>query len=82
MRRRLGEPFSTWDARHFSKSLLSGLEGDVRVAGDTIMVAYYNAPHAERLRQHYQGRPERLTAEKIAPTVSLAVGVQTGFRFR
>jgi hypothetical protein len=82
MRRRLGEPFSTWDAKHFSKSLLSGLEGDVRVADDTIIVTYYNAPHAERLREHYQGLPERLTSEKVDPTVPWLYGYKLDFRFR
>ncbi len=38
LRRRLGEPFSVWDASHLAKSLLSGLEGDVRVKDDTIIV--------------------------------------------
>ena len=41
LRRRLGEPFSTWDAGHLAKSLLSGLEGDVRVTRDTIIIKRY-----------------------------------------
>ena len=62
LRRRLGEPYSNWDASHLAKSLLGGLEGDLRVSDDTIVVTYYNAPNAEQLRPHYEGLPERLNA--------------------
>jgi hypothetical protein len=51
-RRRLGEPLSTWDAKHLAKDLLQSLEGDVRVSGDTIVVTYSNAPKAEIFREH------------------------------
>ena len=38
LRRRLSEPYSGWDAGHMAKSLLGGLEGDLRVSDDTIVV--------------------------------------------
>jgi hypothetical protein len=38
LRRRLGEPYGEWDAGHLAKSLLAGLEGDVRVSENTIVV--------------------------------------------
>ena len=53
LRQRLGSPFAQWDAEHFAKELFGGLEGDVRVQDDTIVVTYYNAPNVEQLRQHY-----------------------------
>ncbi len=81
LRRRLGEPFSTWDAGHLAKSLLGGLEGDVRVKGRTIVVTYYNAPNVERLREHYQGLPERLENEHVAPYIPWLYGYQLDFRF-
>ena len=40
---------SGWGAKRLAKDLLSGLEGDVRVEGDTVTVAYDNAPDNERL---------------------------------
>jgi len=82
LRRRLGEPFSTWDAGHFAKSLLAGLEGDVRVQEDTIVVTYYNAPNVERLRTHYERLPDRLKSENIAPQVPWLYGFKLDFRFR
>jgi Transposase DDE domain len=82
LRRRLGEPFSTWDAGHLAKSLLSGLEGDVRVEGETIVVTYYNAPNVERLRAHYEGLPSRLRSENVDPAIPWLFGFKLDFRFR
>ena len=56
LRTRLGEPYNTWDANHLAHDLFFALEGDVRVNHDTIIVTYYNAPNADRLRRitkHY-----------------------------
>jgi len=82
LRRRLGEPFSTWDASHFAKSLLSGLEGDVRVQDDTIVVTYYNAPNVQRLREHYHGLPDRFKNENVDPRIPWLYDFKLDFRFR
>jgi hypothetical protein len=82
LRGRLGEPFSAWDADHLAKSLLAGLEGDVRVNEDTIVITYYNAPNVERLRQHYADLPDRLQNEHIDPHVPWLYGYKLDFRFR
>jgi hypothetical protein len=82
LRRRLGEPYCDWDSSHLAKSLLSGLEGDVRVADDTIVVTYYNAPNVERLKEHYQGLPARLQREGIDPGIPWLYGYKLDFRFR
>lgn len=82
LRRRLGEPFSGWDAGHLAKALLGGLEGDVRVTRDTIVVTYYNAPNVEQLREHYEELPQRLETENVAPSVPWLYGYKLDFRFR
>jgi len=82
LRSRLGEPFSTWDAKHLAKDVLQGLEGDLRVTGNTIVVTYYNAPDAERLRSHYAGLPDKLQAENINPRIPWLYDYQLDFRFR
>jgi hypothetical protein len=82
LRRRLGEPFSAWDANHLAKSLLAGLEGDVRVKDDTIVVTFYNAPNAERLRIHYERLPDRLQNEHVNPQIPWLYGFKLDFRFR
>jgi hypothetical protein len=60
LRQRLGPPLADWDALHLARNLLEGLEGDLRVQQDTILVTFYNAPHAELLRRHYQNLPDQL----------------------
>ena len=82
LRTRLGEPVSGWDAKHLAKSLLAGLDGDIRVAEDTIIVTYYNAPNAARLRSHYEGLPNRLRQENVDPHIPWLYGYQLDFRFR
>lgn len=82
LRTRLGEPYSTWDAKHLARDLFFALEGDVRVKQNTITVTYYNAPHVDRLRQHYQGLPDKLRANQIAPEIPWLYNYTLDFRFR
>jgi len=82
LRQRLGTPFSQWDATHLAKDLFGGLEGDVRVVDDTILVTYYNAPKVEVLRQHYEHLPEKLAAQGIAPQIPWLYNYKLDFRFR
>jgi hypothetical protein len=58
------------------------LDGDLRVTADTIIVTYYNAPDAERLRTHYEGLPDKLTAERIDPRIPWLYNYRLDFRFR
>lgn len=81
-RRRLGAPYSEWDAGHLAQSLLAGLEGDVRVSGNRIVVTYYNAPNVEQLRRHYEDLPERLAAERIDSRIPWLCDYELDFRFR
>jgi hypothetical protein len=82
LRQRLGEPYSTWDSAHLAESLFRGIEGDIRVREDTIVVTYYNAPNAEQLRQHYEHLPDRLEAEGIVPRNPWLYDFKLDFRFR
>jgi hypothetical protein len=82
LRSRLGEPQLNWDAKHFAKDVLQGLEGDVRVTENTILVTYYNAPHADRLRSHYEGLPKKLRQANINPCIPWLYNYQLDFRFR
>ena len=82
LRSRLGEPVATWEASHLAHDLFLGLDGDVRVSGNTIIVTYYNAPNVEQLREHYQHLPEKLRAEHIDPCIPWLYGYELDFRFR
>jgi hypothetical protein len=81
-RTRLGEPFSGWDADHLAKDLFFRIEGDVRVSGDTIVVTYYDAPNAERLRTHYENLPEKLSQDGVTPGIPWLYNYNLDFRFR
>ena len=54
----------------------------VRVGDDTIVVTFYNAPHAERLRKHYENLPQTLARENIDPRVPWLYGFKLDFRFK
>ena len=82
LRTRLGEPINHWDADHLAKHLFHGLDGDVRVHQDTIIVTYYNAPNADRLRMHYEDLPQKLAKQHIAPEIPWLYGFKLDFRFR
>jgi hypothetical protein len=82
LRGRLGEPVSTWDAKHLARELLQSLEGDVRVTNDTIVVTYYNAPNVERLRGHYEALPQKLRADNLNPQIPWLYNYKLDFRFR
>jgi len=69
LRKRLTPPVQDWDAGHLAKAYFMGLEGDVRVQDNTILVTYYNAPDADRLRGHYENLPAKLRAEKVGPRI-------------
>lgn len=82
LRQRVGPPWSQWDARHLADALFRGIDGDLRVSGDTILITLYNVPSADKLRPHYEGLPEKLGAEKINPRIPWLYGYKLDFRFK
>lgn len=82
LRGRLGQPFATWDAEHLARGFLQALDGDLRVRGDTIVVTYYNAPQAQRLRSEFCDLPDRLRQEHIDPRIPWLYNLKLDFRFR
>jgi hypothetical protein len=82
LRQRLGEPIARWDAKHLARDFFHGLEGDVRVHNDTIIVTYYNAPNAEILEKHYTHFPARLVQEGVDPKVPWLYDYKLDFRFK
>jgi hypothetical protein len=82
LRARLPQPACTWDAKHLARALFQGLDGDLRVHGDTLLVTYYNAPNADTLRPHYEGLPEKLAAENVDPRIPWLYDFKLDFRFK
>ena len=82
LRQRLGTPFSRWDAVHFAQDLFTGLEGDVRVHKDRILVTYYNAPQVELWKSHFENLPEQLQKEGVDARVPWLYNFKLDFRFK
>jgi hypothetical protein len=82
LRQRLGAPFNQWDSVHLARDLFGGLEGDVRVQDDTILVTYYNAPRAQQWKQHFENLPQRLEKEGVDPRVPWLYDFKLDFRFK
>ena len=82
MRQRIGDPIANWDAEHTAKDFFKGLEGDIRVKHDTIIVTYYNAPNPELMKEHYENLPDKLISEGIKPTVPWLYDFKLDFRFK
>lgn len=82
LRQRLGAPFKQWDAVHFAQDLFCGLEGDVRVHKDTVLVTYYNAPQADLWKRHFEKLPEHLQKEGVDARVPWLYDFKLDFRFK
>ena len=82
LRQRLGSPYATWDAKHLARSIFNGIDGDLCVHHDTVVVTLYNAPHPDLLRQHDEHLPEKLAAERVNPHVPWLFNFKLDFRFR
>jgi hypothetical protein len=82
LRQRLDDDTATWDAEHLANDFFRGLDGDIRVWGDRIIVTYYNAPHAARYRRQFEHMPERLTREGIDPKIPWLYDFKLDFRFK
>ena len=81
LRSRLGPPFSTWDAEHIAKGLLAGLDGDLRVRRDTIIVTYYDAPFSREVRDQLADLPHTLRQDNIDTRIPWLCDMRLQFRF-
>jgi len=81
-RKNLGAPYANWDSTHLAEAVFRGIEGDIRVHGDTILVTYYNAPQADQLRRHYEDLPSRLESEGIDPRIPWLYDLKLDFQFK
>lgn len=82
LRQRMGKPYSDWDANHLARQVFEGLDGDIRVSDDTILVTYYNAPNADKLRLHYENLPDKLADEGISSAIPWLYNFKLDFRFK
>jgi len=82
LRQKLGSPFADWDSAHLADGLFRGIEGDIRVKRETIVVTYYNAPNPEQLRRNYEDLPSHLESDGIDPRIPWLCNFKLDFRFK
>jgi len=82
MRQRIGDPVAQWDSEHIAKDFFKGLEGDIRVKHDTIIVTYYNVPNPELMKSNYENLPDKLSSEGIRPTIPWLYDFKLDFQFK
>ena len=71
-----------WNAKHFAREIFEGLDGQIRVRQDTIVVTYNNAPNAPQLRGVFEDMPRRLDREGVDPRIPWLYNLKLDFRFR
>jgi hypothetical protein len=82
LRKKLHKPYKNWTAKHLADSLFRGIEGDIRVKNDTIIVTYYNFPKALNLQRHYEDLPKKLMSEGVDPRIPWLYNFKVDFRFK
>lgn len=82
LRQRLPETVREWNARQFANNFLRGLDGDVRVGDQTIVVTFYGANELARCRDAFEHLPQQLVAEGVAPQIPWLYDYQLDFRFK
>jgi hypothetical protein len=68
-RKKMPEEIRGRTAKCLAENFFGGIDGDIRVCGETIVVTYYNAPDVENLKQHYENLPEKLEKEGLDPRI-------------
>jgi hypothetical protein len=82
LRKKLPGDINNWTAESMARKLFNGIDGDLRVKDDTIIVTFYNAPDVNNLSEHYTNLPQRLEAEGVNPKVPWLYNLKVDFRFR
>ena len=82
LRHRLPSTWASWNASQFAEKVLRGLQGDIRVHSDTIVVTYYHAPKMASLRHAFEHLPKRLEAEGVDPRIPWLCDFKLDFRFK
>ena len=82
LRKKLPGDIKNWTAQSMARKLFNGIDGDLRVKNDTIIVTFYNAPQVNILKKHYIDLPQQLEAEGIDPRVPWLYNFKVDFRFK
>ena len=81
-RQKLPKPYKTWTARHLANTIFYGIDGDIRIKNDTIIVTMYNIPEHLGIRKYYEHLPKQLEKEGIDPRIPWLYNLKMDFRFK
>lgn len=82
LRKNLPQPNSRWSAAMLSEKVLTNMEGDIRVKGDTIIITYYKDHETLGLRDKYHNISQQLANENISPKIPWLYDFKLDFRFK
>ena len=82
LHKRFGDPFSSWDSKHFASAIFRGIDGDIRVADNTIIVTLYNPPAPDLLKKNFENLPKILEHENVDPRIPWLFDYKLDFRFK
>ena len=82
LRKKLPSNINNWTAESMARKFFNGIDGDLRVKDNTIIVTFYNAPEANTLKEHYINLPQKLESEGIDPRVPWLYNFTVDFRFK
>jgi hypothetical protein len=81
-RKKLPKPYKRWTAKHLADTIFYGIDGDLRIKNDTIIVTMYNVPEHLKLRKYYEHLPEKLENDGIDPRIPWLYNFKIDFRFK
>lgn len=82
LRKNLPRPYNRWNAEHLSDAVFNNIDGDIKVANDTIIVTCYNVPKELNLHKNYSNIPERLIRQGVNPKIPWLYDFKIDFRFK
>jgi len=82
LKNKLPGEYKQWTAAHTAQQVLTNMEGDIRVEGDTIIITYYRDHEKLNLKQHFENLPQILQSEGVNPKIPWLFDFKLDFRFK
>lgn len=82
LKNKLPGEYKHWTAAHTAQQVLTNMEGDIRVEGDTIIITYYRDHEKLNLKQHFENLPQILQSEGVNPKIPWLFDFKLDFRFK
>jgi hypothetical protein len=82
LKNKLPGNYINWTAEHTAQQVLTNMEGDIRVEGDTIIVTYYRDHEKLDLKKNFENLPKILQHEGVNPKIPWLFDFKLDFRFK